>query len=96
MTFAMDTVGSRPGKSGYGEHQSHSRDGGNHEGHGGDGVLQNARSVLMPVCVPGPVEVPCVAHGRYCMAQGRACSATGISAVGRGGPRHYSGKRPQR
>ena len=43
--------------------------------------------MLMPVRVPGPVEVPWVGRGRYRMAHGRACSATGISAVGRGGPK---------
>ena len=137
MTFTMDTVGSRPGKSGYGD-QSHSCDGDNQQVHGEDGLLQDARklcelfkkqesvtseinasltdmcmqlvsenasqvrkvAVPMPVCVPGPAEVPCVSRGQGrgkpqsggegCnpgdrMVHGRACSATGISAVGCGG-----------
>ena len=59
-------------------------------------------AIPMPVRVPGPAEVPCVGCGRGhgkpqsggegCnpgdrMVHGRACSATGISAVGRGGPK---------
>ena len=64
----MDTVSSRPGESGTqlcGNQQSHvkfdywkqprcSSGGGDQEGHEGDGVLQDAKSVLMLVHVPGP------------------------------------------